>query len=425
MAAVRKIPYYSMDGGGIFRGKAWSEHKGSEGAVPLATPQTISLDRLAPGERPPPPAPKPQPASAPLKTIADLRKSKPPVKGPSQPSPEIAEAEDHEKIPEFDLQDIPDAMDNMKWPVSAALARKWFASSSHVYNDQANSEQPIDDTTVTLKWALKFGNVQEKLTDLLKQRVYSERAISGVKPKIVQRVKQKFIDQGSSSLSFDTSNFLGDLRQLHINWEFQFADISTANTLDGLHLTDLTGALGNFNIYAAVGVVAVTAEKYYTYDTEANTKTYCADAVAEITHVYIYIKDNYSFNDKPDGNSQYLGHWNKKGLILSYRAAVSGLIDGKRIHTQMGSSTITETRYNWDYLPPDALGKPVDTRTGLVRKLIEKDVYYPVYNKTYNEWRAKHKRGGDFMVYCQPELYKLASPIKIQLEQLCRPSEPI
>ena len=34
-----------------------------------------------------------------------------------------------------------------------------------------------------------------------------------------------------------------------------------------------------------------------------------------VTHVYAYAKDNYSFNDD-DGPSQYLGHWNKQGVIF-------------------------------------------------------------------------------------------------------------
>ncbi|WP_330996364.1 DUF6402 family protein [Burkholderia cepacia] len=73
----------------------------------------------------------------------------------------------------------------------------------------------------------------------------------------------------------------------------------------------------------------------------------CSPTAGTITHIYVYRKDNYFFNDKGDGNSQYLGHWNKKDMILSYRAAVSDLIDGKKVHTQMGSSEITETTINW------------------------------------------------------------------------------
>nr|WP_230956732.1 DUF6402 family protein [Burkholderia cepacia] len=136
------------------------------------------------------------------------------------------------------------------------------------------------------------------------------------------------------------------------------------------------------------------------------------------------MKDNYFFNDKGDGNSQYLGHWNKKDMILSYRAAVSDLIDGKKVHTQMGSSEITETTINWPYLPGDPIDKPVDKRPGF-GKLLEKNVYYPVYNKTYNEWREKHNMGSDFMIYSKPLLLKLRNPISIKLDAICRAPEPM
>ena len=111
-------------------------------------------------------------------------------------------------------------------------------------------------------------------------------------------------------------------------------------------------------------------------------------------------------------------------MILSYRAAVSDLIDGKKIHTQMGNSAITETTINWSYLPGDPLDKPVDKRPG-IGKLLDKNVYYPVYNRSYNEWREKHGRGGDFMIYSRPQLIKLNKPIRFKLETICRPSEPM
>ena len=111
-------------------------------------------------------------------------------------------------------------------------------------------------------------------------------------------------------------------------------------------------------------------------------------------------------------------------MILSYRAAVSDLIDGKKIHTHMGSSEITETTINRPYLPGDPIDKPVDKRTGF-GKLLEKNVYYPVYNSSYNMWRERHNRGGDFMIYSKPKLLKLKNPIEIKLDTICRAPEPM
>lgn len=313
-------------------------------------------------------------------------------------------------------------MDTIGWPVAAKIARKWFASPKHIYNDDPNSEQPIDDTTVTLKWALKFGSVRKKYDELISKKIYSPGAAREAKIKISRQIRSAFVDQGLADLSFDTTTFFNNQRQFHVDWQFQFQNIPTSATFDGLLLTDLTAALGNFNLYTAVGRVTVSTEKYFQYNNAEKTKTYCIDTTATITHVYAYVKDNYSFNDKDNGNSQYLGHWNKTDMILSYRAAVSDIIDGKKLHTQMGNSSITETTINWSYLPGTPLDKPVDKRPGL-RKLLTKNVYYPVYNKSYSEWREKHNRGGDFMIYSKPQLLKLNKPIQLKLETICRPPE--
>lgn len=417
----------------LFRGKVWKEYYGSVGAVPINTPQKVSYDRLAPAAPSPLIPQKPtkeqlkaqQAEEARQKALAELQKKQQSqkIKQTEPFKPEAIDAEDKEKLPEFDIQDIPGAMENIGWSISAKMARKWFASPKHIYNDQPNSLQPFDDTTVTLKWALKYGNIEDKFNDLVGERIYSDKAIAGAKTKIIEQIKKKFVEQNSVNLSFDTTAFIKDVRQFHIDWQIQFQAISTTNTLDGLHMTDLTGALGNFNIYAAIGVVEIIAEKFYKYDKEAKTKSYCIDVTATITHVYAYLKDNYSFNEKNNGNSQYLGHWNKKDMILSYTATVSDLVDGKKIHTNMGNSPITESKVNWDYLPGKPIDKPVDKRTGSIRKFVEKDVYWPVYNRSYNEWRVQHNRGGDFMIYSKPQLYKLKKPITIKLETICRPPE--
>ncbi|MFX8180220.1 DUF6402 family protein, partial [Acinetobacter baumannii] len=46
---------------------------------------------------------------------------------PDRPTPPAAPAIKKQKIKPFDLQDIPDAMDRIGWPMSAKLQRKWFA----------------------------------------------------------------------------------------------------------------------------------------------------------------------------------------------------------------------------------------------------------------------------------------------------------
>lgn len=78
-------------------------------------------------------------------------------------------------------------------------------------------------------------------------------------------------------------------------------------------------------MYAAIGRVEVTSERYYKY--EKKPHEYCLDAVAKLTHIFIYLKDSYSFNDPDPSTSQYLGHWNKTDMVPSYKIGASELIE--------------------------------------------------------------------------------------------------
>lgn len=439
MAKVRKLPYYQMESSAIpFIKPKWRGYLGSQGCVPINTQQTVSMERLAPGEPPPPPAPKPpkptaeqlkaqQAEEARQKFLAKQPAKQPPKgnKAQEQPTPDVIEAEECESPPVFDMLDIPDAMEKMGWPVSATVARRWFRSAKNIYDDNPNAVQPIDDTSVTLNWALKFGNVRNKYNELLSDLIYSEKAVEKLKEKIFARINEVFVNQNSAGLDFDTTPFIKDLRQFHIDWQFQRQAISTMDTCDGiLSMTDLTGTLANFAIYIAVGNVEVISEKHFKYDKQNNTKSYCIDPKIKVTHVYVYIKDNYSFNDeRGSSKTQYLGHWNKKGLIVTTGGVISEFVDGKIIHTDLGNSRKNETTMSWDYLMKNSVDKPVDARRGMMRKFREDDVYFPIYNGSYNEWRAKHKRGRDFMIYSKPKYVKLKAPIEFSLTSICRPPE--
>ncbi|MGT0250816.1 DUF6402 family protein [Burkholderia pyrrocinia] len=412
MPDVKRVPYYQMESGLLYSGKNWKCYSGVVGCVPIDTPQRISFDRLAPNEPPPPPPPKATAPVAPQKPPAPAP-GKPPAKPQSSDKPQDAEQAD--KLPEFDLQDIPKAMDKMGWPISAKLAREWLASPKHVYNNDLNSVQPLDDTTVTLEWALKFRGASERFNQLIRQAIYTPNAVRAVS-KVMAPVIEKSFSGGqlnAAGIVIDTSPFLKDPLQFHIAWGFQYQPVSSLDTLDGTAMTDLTGALANFNFYTAIGKATVTGERYYKY--EGKSKIFCLEPVAQITHVYVYIKDSYSFNDDSPSKSQYLGHWNKTGMVLSYVAAVNDFFKSSNLN--VGNSTIEE----WRYLPKgEEVNKPIDKRTSRFRKFLAKDVYWPVHNKTYRDWRSVHNRGGDFMVYSKPKLIKLDKPITIKIDTICR-----
>ncbi|WP_241295322.1 DUF6402 family protein [Burkholderia stabilis] len=415
MPVVKKATYYQLESGILYSSKRWKCYSGVVGCVPIDTQQKISFDRLAPNEPPPPPPPKTAGPVAPQKPPAPApAPAKPP--GRPQPSDKPQDAEQADKLPEFDLQDIPKAMDKMGWPISAKLAREWFASSKHAYNDQLNSVQPIDDRTVTLEWTLRFRGALERFNQLVRQAIYTPNAAASARNTLTPVIGKSFAagQMNAAGIVIDTTPFLTDLLQFHIAWRFQYQSVSSVDTLDGTALTDLTGALANFNFYAAVGKATVAGERYYKY--EGKNKIFCLEPVVEITHIYVYIKDSYSFNDDSPSKSQYLGHWNKNGMVLSYVAAANDFFKSSNLN--VGNSTIEK----WHYLPEgEEVNKPIDKRTSLFRKFMAKDVYWPVHNKTYREWRAAHNRGGDFMVYSRPKLVKLDNPIVLKLDTVCRP----
>ncbi|WP_392387918.1 DUF6402 family protein [Burkholderia arboris] len=81
--------------------------------------------------------------------------------------------------------------------------------------------------------------------------------------------------------------------------------------------------------------------KYFKYEKSGNF--YCLKAAEKIPHIYVYLKDSYSFNEK-----QYLGHWNKHGVIIAPGSILTGSSSPKR------DSDVDIWSRN--------LNKPVDTR---------------------------------------------------------------
>ncbi|MDP9581003.1 UNVERIFIED_ORG: hypothetical protein J2791_000284 [Burkholderia contaminans] len=400
MADVKKISYYKPQKGLL--GTELKKYEGAQGCIPLETQKTVSIDRLAPGEKPPPPPTlPPKPVVEPPKPQRQAEAPQPKRQPRTKEPPKQEEAEVCENPPPFDLQDVTIAMDKLGWRVSAKLARIWFASSEHIYNDNAKSIQPIDSDSVTLDWTLKFGGVRRKYRKLLADDIYRDAAIVEARTKILAKINKMFSEDRGANLNINTTQFLSDIRQFHIDWQFQLASISNWDTLENLTPTDLTGALANFNIYAAIGNLEISGEKYFRYEKTSNF--YCLNAIAKITHAYVYVKDNYSFN-----GIQYLGHWNKRGVIIAPGPVISGSASSSPKHATDVDIWVK------------SINKPVDTRKSLFGKFKEPDVFYPVYNSDYSRWRAKHHRGGDFMIYSKPAYLKLKKPVEIKLGEICR-----
>ncbi len=79
----------------------------------------------------------------------------------------------------------------MKWPVAAKLARRWFGGPKHVWDNSFKTNQPFDNTTVTLEWALKFGKVKARYNQLISKNIYNKNARGKVERSAASRGKRK------------------------------------------------------------------------------------------------------------------------------------------------------------------------------------------------------------------------------------------
>ncbi|MGV2289830.1 DUF6402 family protein [Trinickia sp. YCB016] len=306
---------------------------------------------------------------------------------PPKPPPPPKPAKKVETVPPFDIQEIPGAMRKELMPVSAKLMERWFAGrlnysptddEESLEIDQEGKPYPpdmYDMTTVKLDWVLRHERASAQYDAL--QRI--ERLTT---PRAIEALRSKLAPHRSSYGTVDAMTLCnGDMKALHKNFQFQFAGVeSTLTQKFEQYITryfhsngvpdDLTGALGSFNFYAAIGNA--------NFNRDASRAT--------ISTIITYVKDNYTFTDKKGDPSQYLGHWNRRGVIIVPATGAAGIAGIRWI----------------DY--PVAIG---DVR-------VRDNVYYPVRNSSFREWQRRHHRGGDFVAYSDYRFIKLHQPIEIR-----------
>lgn len=394
-----KIPYYKVNRI-LWR---WKRYGAENGCCPVPD-LDISMNKA-----PPPllthPAPKPSP-KPPVKSLTHVDRVNNTFDGllsaaegisrfkkwldapepPKPPKPAPVKEEKRQAVPPFDIQEISGAMRKEFMPMSATLMEKWFAGElnySPTQQDEVNginqNGQPyppsmIDKTTIKLDWVLKHARAKAAYESL---QTY-ERLTT---PRAIEALGHALTPLRASYGKVDAWELSGqDIPTLHKKFQFQLAGVESTfgQKLDQLITRgknnagvpdDLTGSLGSFNFYAAVG--------YATFNREATRAT--------ITSIILYVKDNYTFTDKAGEISQYLGHWSRDGVIIVPTTGAAGLAG-----------------IPWpDY--PVAVG---DIR-------VRGNVYYPVRNSSFRRWQRIHGRGGDFIVYSDYRFVTLPQPIEI------------
>lgn len=324
-----------------------------------------------------------------------------------------------QNVEPFDLYDLPVGMHADGLAVSEAFVKRWLngrAFTAYIKDPNTGvlvegryDKDMIDSDTVKLSWLLGYERIKAKYDDLI-VRVDNSKAIDELRKRFEGFIANNPTFRGPLDTLQHCHN---DLQDLHAAFQFQ---LSHVDTLDGLveakwsHLgqylknfgmSDVTASLGSFYFYAAVAKANIRQETYNKYNTSTGTQQ-CRRARVEVTHIYAYAKDSYSFNDIGP-SSQYLGHWNRTGMVILPSAATVSLSASNQKHMKLEAGNETTPPF-----PVDLLGK-----------LLGKDIYYPLRNRDFLKWREKKGRGGDFLVSSNRDLIKLRNPISLDMGEVC------
>lgn len=428
-----KIPYlkhdYKYDH--ILPFKEWKPFDNAQGCTPVDGVQ-LCMEKSPPplpGEQvkaPLPTAPKP---SAPPPGKKELTAPVPAMKATAEKAPK---EEKKKQIKPFDLYDIPQAMRAEGFTVGAKLSQRWLdgrAYSAYVKNAKGQDVEGrydadmIDTDTVKLGWLRKWPDIETRYQELL-QTLQTPKAIEILKKKFRNNLLH---DRRMFAGQFDAlAHCQNDYQAFHDQFQFQRSNVSMADTVipfqtyedayrygSNLGMSDVTASLANFAFYATVARAHVNYEQFNRHNTPQGM-LHCVHSKISVTHIYVYARDSYSFYDKGKA-SQYLGHWNKTGLIILPDAALASwgmkkIMDDEE--RKPGAFLDLPIELENRTMPPF----PVD----VIGKLLDKDVYYPIRNRDYREWREKKGRGGDFLIYSDLQLLRLNRPIELDMEAECR-----
>lgn len=301
---------------------------------------------------------------------------------PPPPGPKATLAPPAPKpVPPFDIQDVPKSMRKLGLPMAAKQQERWFAGAAN-YSTSAQGLRDeidqngvryapamVDSTTIKMEWVLSFSRAKKAFDELIRERLRTPDALKTLKDELTPyRNRSDILGWNVANSDFLTFHQKFQFQRIAVNasWGERIGQFLDRSISAGGVPDDLTATLGSFNFYAAV--------RYARFEWSST------DRVAVITEVSVYVRDPYEFSDE-----QYLGHWSPSHVAVVPAHQVAG---GK----------------GWlDY--PVVEGSVYD----------KDSVLYPVTNKDYRDWRAKHNQGGDFMIYTDRINVKLDSPIRVAL----------
>jgi hypothetical protein len=279
----------------------------------------------------------------------------------------------------FKITDIPLAMDTLGWKEGARVMRKWFVGPAYELpkDVKRGSVSPSNLAPAQLLTDLPFDwlfssstrvqrHVEELISELSNVTEFNatvgrlktplDQLSKGLIVLMTRLQRIGHLDEKARTLKNAYADFSGlSAIQLEDTSQFNLIRIGASTwekATDGLD--DVYGALGSFAIKIAATKIR----------TMANDHGFPA---IEIEEIGLYVRDTYDFLNV-DGD-QLLGYWNKKAVIRP------GPID---------------------YLAePDFIDKAGDR-------------YFKVTNSSFNSYRKKWNKGGDFLVFSTVKRYPVS-----------------
>ncbi|ABM31588.1 DUF6402 family protein [Paracidovorax citrulli] len=270
------------------------------------------------------------------------------------------------KVRRFRLDDIPGVMrSRLGWPVAAALMERWFREVGFEITSPIKRSVPpqqlhqlpasqLDETTITMQWALGFSRVQAAVSRL-QAEWNSPAGIVELQRKVTRHALGQTLPWRFGNLN-RPAKILDTTCQVNILQIGRFSD----------PMDDFYGAMGEATLKVAVSGLVTS---------KGTGKT--AIAIDELA---FYLRDSYDFNDD-SLISQPLGFWGPDGV----KRFLPSALDIPMSEQWMFADAAEAARQN-----------------------------YLVQNRHFREWRALYGRGGDFMVVSDVHRVRLPFPIKLE-----------
>ncbi|MBB3241127.1 hypothetical protein FHW68_002647 [Pseudomonas sp. Tn43] len=285
-------------------------------------------------------------------------------------------------VRKFGVSDIPGAMDKMNWPVAAGLMRYWFKGNPWATEDGGMDEltkdhkkEPLDpyveSSIVKMAWVLKFKRANE---------VFSELKAKWNSPNALVRMRENFQGKFEGKVDGAYQIKFTSAREAEKFGYTNTIAVQTPNANIFL-LDELRGALANFNMRVIAEGEVILASRKISF---------------LVNRLGFYIDDSYDFSDVGNRFSQPLGYWNYDGVA----DPVTG--NGSNFFSAIGKAEMAKT----------AALRGEDVQA--IFKDIDGKRYHLIQNSDFSDYRTKHGKGGDFIVYSDV-LYEGVTPTLIKV----------